>query len=168
MQEEIEQQKRASQRNSPGAGRSGTPAQKSTPAVADGGVKKPYRYRPGTVALREIRRYQKSTDAHQETTFPALGEGNCSRLQDRSKVPVSCNYGYAGSIGSLLGGTLGGLPPVCHSHKASHHHAQRYSAGKTHPWRKIMSPPLATPKISVLSGPPKFSQGRIFEKLKVS
>ena len=27
-----------------------------------GGVKKPHRYRPGTVALREIRRYQKSTD----------------------------------------------------------------------------------------------------------
>ena len=26
------------------------------------GVKKPFRYRPGTVALREIRRYQKSTD----------------------------------------------------------------------------------------------------------
>ena len=27
-----------------------------------GGVKKPHRYRPGTVALREIRRYQKSTE----------------------------------------------------------------------------------------------------------
>ena len=27
-----------------------------------GGVKKPYKYRPGTVALREIRKYQKSTD----------------------------------------------------------------------------------------------------------
>ena len=26
------------------------------------GVKKPHRYRPGTVALREIRRYQKSAD----------------------------------------------------------------------------------------------------------
>ena len=26
------------------------------------GIKKPHRYRPGTVALREIRRYQKSTD----------------------------------------------------------------------------------------------------------
>jgi histone H3 len=25
-------------------------------------VKKPYRYRPGTIALKEIRRYQKSTD----------------------------------------------------------------------------------------------------------
>ena len=27
-----------------------------------GGVKKPHRYRPGTVALREIRRFQKNTD----------------------------------------------------------------------------------------------------------
>ncbi len=27
-----------------------------------GGVKKPHRYKPGTVALREIRKYQKSTD----------------------------------------------------------------------------------------------------------
>ncbi|KAJ2589851.1 histone H3.1, partial [Coemansia sp. RSA 1722] len=31
-------------------------------AGATGGVKKPHRYRPGTVALREIRRYQKSTE----------------------------------------------------------------------------------------------------------
>ena len=35
-------------------------ARKSAPAT--GGVKKPHRYHPGTVALREIRRYQKSTD----------------------------------------------------------------------------------------------------------
>jgi len=34
-------------------------AHKSAPAV--GGATKPHRYRPGTVALREIRRYQKST-----------------------------------------------------------------------------------------------------------
>ncbi|KIY63655.1 histone 3 [Cylindrobasidium torrendii FP15055 ss-10] len=31
-------------------------------ATATGGVKKPHRFRPGTVALREIRRYQKSTE----------------------------------------------------------------------------------------------------------
>jgi histone H3 len=30
-------------------------------ALTNGGVKKPHRYRPGTVALREIRKYQKST-----------------------------------------------------------------------------------------------------------
>ena len=35
-------------------------ARKSAPAT--GGVKKPHRFRPGTVALREIRRYQKSTE----------------------------------------------------------------------------------------------------------
>ena len=32
----------------------------SAPAMS--GVKKPHRYRPGTVALREIRRFQKSTE----------------------------------------------------------------------------------------------------------
>ncbi|KAJ1986228.1 histone H3.1, partial [Coemansia umbellata] len=38
-------------------------ARKSAPgANATGGVKKPHRYKPGTVALREIRRYQKSTE----------------------------------------------------------------------------------------------------------
>ena len=31
-------------------------------AAAAGGVKKPHRFRPGTVALREIRRFQKSTE----------------------------------------------------------------------------------------------------------
>jgi len=35
-------------------------ARKKQPEV--GGVKKPHRFRPGTVALREIRRYQKSTE----------------------------------------------------------------------------------------------------------
>mmetsp|Transcript_29921 Transcript_29921/g.85869 ORF Transcript_29921/g.85869 Transcript_29921/m.85869 type:complete len:137 (-) Transcript_29921:81-491(-) len=31
-------------------------------APISGGIKKPHRYRPGTVALREIRKYQKSTE----------------------------------------------------------------------------------------------------------
>ena len=35
-------------------------ARKTAPASAS--VKKPHRYRPGTVALREIRKYQKSTE----------------------------------------------------------------------------------------------------------
>ncbi|VDP78166.1 unnamed protein product [Echinostoma caproni] len=38
----------------------GCSSRKSAPATGD--VKKPHRYRPGTVALREIRRYQKSTE----------------------------------------------------------------------------------------------------------
>ena len=35
-------------------------ARRHNPSAA--GIKKPYRYRPGTVALREIRKYQKSYD----------------------------------------------------------------------------------------------------------
>ena len=35
-------------------------ARKSAPL--SGGVKKPHKFRPGTVALREIRKYQKSTE----------------------------------------------------------------------------------------------------------
>ena len=37
-------------------------ARKKTAPATGRGIKKPHRYRPGTVALREIRRYQKSTD----------------------------------------------------------------------------------------------------------
>jgi histone H3 len=37
-----------------------TAARKKAPEV--GGIKKPHKFRPGTVALREIRKYQKTTD----------------------------------------------------------------------------------------------------------
>jgi histone H3 len=39
-------------------------ARKTTTAANEigGGVKKPHRFRPGTVALREIRKFQKSTE----------------------------------------------------------------------------------------------------------
>jgi hypothetical protein len=39
-----------------------TPAQGSNRPTASPGTRKKPRYKPGTVALREIRRYQKSTD----------------------------------------------------------------------------------------------------------
>ena len=43
-------------------GSSSPPRPLASRAPATGGVKKPHRYRPGTVALREIRKYQKSTE----------------------------------------------------------------------------------------------------------
>jgi histone H3 len=39
-----------------------TKAAKAARANDDDGIRKPYRYHPGTVALREIRKYQKSTE----------------------------------------------------------------------------------------------------------
>ncbi|WVZ07730.1 hypothetical protein V8G54_021076 [Vigna mungo] len=47
-------------------------ARKSAPAT--GGVKKPHRFRPGTVALREIRKYQKSTELLIRNAVSALQE----------------------------------------------------------------------------------------------
>ena len=38
----------------------GKASRKTAPAM--GGLKKPHRFRPGTVAIREIKRYQKSTE----------------------------------------------------------------------------------------------------------
>ena len=39
-----------------------TLAARKTRTPVTGGVKRPHRYRPGTVALREIRKYQQGTD----------------------------------------------------------------------------------------------------------
>ena len=44
------------------------------------GVKKPHRFRPGTVALYEIRHYQKSTELDLKTAFPKTSVGNCTRF----------------------------------------------------------------------------------------
>jgi histone H3 len=48
-------------RKAPGAPKPVTGG-KSLPPLADAKAKKPHRFRPGTVALREIRLYQKSTE----------------------------------------------------------------------------------------------------------
>ncbi|EDX16099.1 GD13419 [Drosophila simulans] len=45
-------------------------ARKSAPAT--GGVKKPHRYRPGTVALREIRRYKRAPSFYPQAAFQRL------------------------------------------------------------------------------------------------
>ena len=61
-------------------------ARKSAPAT--GGVKKPHRYRPGTVALREIRRYQKSTELLiRKLRVPAPRARDRAGLQDGPPLP---------------------------------------------------------------------------------
>ncbi|KAK0550795.1 Core histone H2A/H2B/H3/H4 [Tilletia horrida] len=50
----------AKSKNGMASGQVAVPGFKALKGV--GGVKKPHRYKPGTVALREIRRYQKSTE----------------------------------------------------------------------------------------------------------
>ncbi|KAB0338465.1 hypothetical protein FD754_024559, partial [Muntiacus muntjak] len=91
-------------------------ARKSAPAT--GGVKKPHRYRPGTVALREIRRYQKSTEL-------LIRKLPFQRLLGRD--------GAAGGVRGLPSGALRGHQPVRHPRQARHYHAQGHSARPPHP-----------------------------------
>ncbi|VFV25765.1 h3 histone [Lynx pardinus] len=120
-------------------------ARKSAPAT--GGVKKPHRYRPGTVALREIRRYQKSTElliqvhraAHPQAAVPAAGARDRAGLQDRPALPELGRDGAAGGVRGLPGGALRGHQPVRHPRQARHHHAQGHPAGAPHPRREGVS-----------------------------
>merc|ERR1712137_943885 len=60
-------------------------ARKSAPAT--GGVKKPHRYRPGTVALREIRKYQKSSSKIiQNAPFLRLIKSQISAVAPECKI----------------------------------------------------------------------------------
>ena len=54
--------KQTAKKNPHVAGKAPRKAIAAKKAMGAGGVKKKHRFRPGTVALREIRRYQKSTD----------------------------------------------------------------------------------------------------------
>ena len=63
-----------------------------------GGVKKPHRYRPGTVALREIRRYQKSTELLiRKLPFQRLVR-EIAGLQDRSPFPECRHWSPPGNL----------------------------------------------------------------------
>ena len=75
-------------------------ARKSAPAT--GGVKKPHRYRPGTVALREIRRYQKSTAPFIQTTLS-------HRAPARTSFPSSVTLTPSSSRSNTIFVTLSSL-----------------------------------------------------------
>ena len=65
------------------------PSKAARKKMAPGGVKKPHRYRPGTVALREIRRYQKSTELlMKKAPFQRLAR---EILQDEGKNKGAAN-----------------------------------------------------------------------------
>ncbi|EEC71856.1 hypothetical protein OsI_04556 [Oryza sativa Indica Group] len=109
-------------------------ARKSAPAT--GGVKKPHRFRPGTVALREIRKYQKSTEllirklpfqrlvreiAQDFKTDLRFQSSAVAALQEAPRLPRRA---------------LRGHQPLRHPRQARHHHAQGHPARPPHPWRE--------------------------------
>ncbi|ROT69000.1 hypothetical protein C7M84_012855 [Penaeus vannamei] len=108
-------------------------ARKSAPAT--GGVKKPHRYRPGTVALREIRRYQKSTELLiRKLPFQRLVREIAQDFKT-DPLPVLCCHGSAGSLRGLPGRPLRGHQPVRHPRQACNHYAQGYPTCSPYPRR---------------------------------
>ena len=117
-------------------------AKKSGKKAPKGGVKKPYRYRPGTVALKQIRQYQKSTELlirklpFQRLVWEIAGdsEDNYFTSVRQSQIPECGNYGSMQEAAeAYLVGLFEDYQPMCHTPQESHHHAERYSTGQKDP-----------------------------------
>lgn len=125
--------------------------------------------RPGTVALREIRRYQKSTellirklpfqrlvreiaqDFKTDLRFQSAAIGalqvNCLPLNflflhlgcSPHNLNLSVIILFVGSKWGLPGWTVRGHQPVRYSRQEGHHHAQGHSAGQANQGRASIS-----------------------------
>ena len=91
-------------------------ARKSTPAT--GGIKKPHRFRPGTVALREIRRYQKSTELlirrlHFQRLVMEIAHEFKADLRFQSSAVQAIQEAAEAYLGSLFEGSLLSAVFIC-------------------------------------------------------
>ena len=127
-------------------------ARKKPPTATSSTVKRPYRNRAGTVALREIRKYQKST----ELLISKLP------IPSWSEIPVSCYWRFTskpilvwitekenktltnpyhhiiyskGSSRSVSSQFNGRHKFMCYSCQESNHYAERYSVSSPITWR---------------------------------
>jgi len=119
-------------------------ARKSAPST--GGVKKPHRYRPGTVALREIRRYQKSTELLiRKLPFQRL----VREIAQDFKTDLRFQSAAIGALQEASEAYLVGLRRhqlVRDSRQARHHHAQGYPARPPNPRRTRLNARQAAPR----------------------
>ena len=94
-----------------------------------GKVKKTGKYWPGTVALQEIRRFQKSTELLiRKLPFPWLVHEIAQSVgKNRSALPGECHYMLAGSCRGIFGCSHGRHQPLCHTCKKGNNYAQGHS-----------------------------------------
>ena len=96
-------------------------------------VQKPHRYQPGTVALKEIRRYQKSTELLiWKAPFSRLVREIAQEFKT-FMVPSSSHLGSARGKRNVFGMAVQRYSPLCHTCQMSHYPAQRYAVSKTYP-----------------------------------
>ena len=94
------------------------------------GVSRNHCYRPGTVALREIRRYQKSTELLiRKLSFQRLVREIAHDFKTDLRFPSSAVMAFQeANLVDLFRHQL-----VCYSCQESHHHAQRHPASTKNP-----------------------------------
>ena len=122
-------------------------AKKSGMKAPKGGVKKRYRYRPGTVALKQIRQYQKSTEllirklpfqrlvreiaSDSEVILSPL----CGKVRFQSVAIMALQEASEAYLVGLFEDSN-----LCAIHaKQGYHHAERYPVGQKNPWRKNLT-----------------------------
>ena len=99
---------------------------KAAPPV--GGCKKPHRYRPGTVALREIRRYQKSTDLLlRKLPFQRLAREITQNVRGDLHFQATALAASQEASEAFICWTHGRFKFVCHPCQEGHHHAKRFT-----------------------------------------
>ena len=100
--------------------------------------RRPRRYRPGTVALREIRRYQKSSELLiRRMPFQRLVR-EIADSWSIFTIPEWCNISFTRICRGLFGGIVRRFKPVCYTCEKSDHNAKRHAVGTTNPRRKSL------------------------------
>ena len=118
-------------------------ARKSAPAT--GGVRKPHSWRAGTVALREIRKYQKSTDLLlRKLPFQRLvrevAQDFKSDLRFQSHAVMAIQEAAEAYLVGLFEDTN-----LCCIHAKRDHPAQGHPAGPPDPWRALVKSVISNP-----------------------
>ena len=124
---------------------------------------KPRKYRLGTVALREIQRYQKSTELLiRKLPFQRLVR---EIAQDLGKMNMRFQSGAIMALQEALEAYLVGLLEdsqlVRHSRKEGHNYAKRHPAGTPHQRGEELKSPNGAPNIRSFLGPPNPPKGCI-------
>ena len=117
-----------------------------------GGVRKCYRYRPGTVALKQIRQYQKSMELlirklpFQRLVREIASDSEviksplCGKVRFQSAAIMALQEATeAYLVGLFEDSNQVGFQPMCHTRQASYHHAKRYPAGQKDPRRESLN-----------------------------
>ena len=131
--------------------------------------KRKYKYQPGTVALREICRYQKSTELlirrwpFQRLVYKILRQNN-TEMQIQAAAMMGLQ-----EVWGISGGTLWGYKFECYPCQMSHNYAKGHPTHMKNSWRKnVKKCSSAKTKLSPFQDHPSIPRGDILEKAFIS